>query len=127
MDENEISREILDAALKIHQKLGPGLLESVYEGVLAFELERKGLRVARQVPVSIEYETLLFERAFLIDLLVDEKVVVELKAAEELAPVHKRQLLTYVRLRKLKLGMLINFGAATLKEGVMRVVNGLPD
>ncbi|MBV8062872.1 MAG: GxxExxY protein [Nevskia sp.] len=127
MDENEISREILDAALKIHQKLGPGLLESVYEGVLAYELERRGLQVLRQVPVSVEYETLRFENAFRIDLLVNEKVVVELKAVEEFALVHKRQVLTYVRLRKLKLGLLINFGAATLKEGVARVVNGLPD
>jgi GxxExxY protein len=127
MDENEISREIVDAALKIHQKLGPGLLESVYEGVLAFELERKGLRVLKQVPVAVQYETLYFENAFRIDLLVNEKVVVELKVVEELAAVHKKQLLTYVRLSKLKLGLLINFGAATLKEGVVRVVNGLPD
>jgi len=125
MEENEISGEILDASIKIHQKLGPGLLESVYEGVLAFELERRGLRVLRQVPVAVEYETLLFENAFRIDLLVNEKVVVEVKAVEELAPVHKRQLLTYVRLRNLRLGLLINFGAATLKEGFVRVANGL--
>jgi GxxExxY protein len=124
MEENEISGEILDASIKIHQKLGPGLLESVYEGVLAFELERRGLRVLRQVSVTVEYETLLFENAFRIDLLVNEKVVVELKAVEELAPVHKRQLLTYVRLRNVKLGLLINFGAATLKEGFVRVANG---
>jgi GxxExxY protein len=127
MDENEISREIVDAAFKIHQKLGPGLLESVYEGVLAFELDRRDLKVLKQVPVSLEYESLVFENAFRIDLLVNEKVVVELKAVEELAPVHKKQALTYVRLSKVKLGLLINFGAATFKEGVVRVANGLSE
>ncbi len=127
MDENELSRQIVDAAFKVHQSLGPGLLESVYELVLAFELERRGLEVSRQVPVSFEYEGRLFENGFRMDLLVEGKVVVELKSVEELAPVHKKQVLTYIRLSNLRLGLLINFGAATLKNGVVRLVNGLPE
>jgi GxxExxY protein len=127
MDENEIATQIIDAAFKIHQKLGPGLLESVYETILAFELERRGLQVQRQLPVALEYESLVFESAFRIDLLANEKVIVEVKALEELAPVHRRQLLTYLRLRQLKLGLLINFGSAIFKQGIVRMVNGLPE
>ena len=127
MDENEISREIVDAAFKIHQNLGPGLFESVYETVLAYELERRGLKVSRQVAVALEYEGLVVENAFRIDLLVGEKVVVELKVVDELAPVHRKQVLTYLRLRKLKLGLLVNFGVATFKDGVVRLVNGLQE
>ena len=127
MDENEISREIVDAAFKIHQNLGPGLFESVYETVLAYELERRGLKVSRQVAVALEYEGLVVENAFRIDLLVDEKVVVELKVVDELAPVHRKQVLTYLRLRELKLGLLVNFGVATFKDGVVRLVNGLQE
>jgi len=127
MNENDISRQIVDAALKVHRDLGPGLLESVYETVLAFELERRGLEVLTQVPVSFEYEGRIFENGFRIDLLVDGKVVVELKSVEEVAAVHKKQVLTYIRLSKLRLGLLINFGAATLKEGITRLVNGLSE
>jgi GxxExxY protein len=127
MDENEIAKQIVDAAFKIHQKLGPGLLESVYETILGFELERKGLQVQRQLPVALEYESLVFESAFRIDLLVNEKVIIEVKALEELAPVHSRQLLTYLRLRQLKLGLLINFGSAIFKQGIVRMVNGLSE
>jgi GxxExxY protein len=127
MDENGIAREIVDAALKIHKDLGPGLLESVYEMVLTYELERRGLSVLRQVPISVEYEGRIFEEGFRIDLLVGGKVVVELKSVEAASAVHKKQVLTYVRLAKLRLGLLINFGSATLKGGVTRIVNGLPD
>ena len=94
MDENEIARHIVDAAYHIHRKLGPGLLESVYETVLAFEIEKRGLTVKRQVPVSIEYEGIRFEEGFRADLIVEDKVIVELKSVENVSPVHKKQLLT---------------------------------
>jgi len=127
MTENEIAREIVDAALKVHRALGPGLLESVYEIVLAYELERRGLRVMRQVPVSVQYENLVIDGGFRADLIVERKVIVELKSVERTAPVHKKQTLTYVRLAGLRLGLLVNFGAALMKDGITRLVNGLED
>lgn len=123
---DDITGEIVDAALKIHQGLGPGLLESVFESVLARALERRGLKVERQKLISFEYDGMLFEEGFRVDLLVEERVVVELKSVETLAPVHSKQLLTYLRLMDLPVGLLINFGAATLKEGLHRIVNKLP-
>lgn len=120
---DRLTGEIVDAAYRIHTKLGPGLLESVYEAVLARSLEQRGLKVERQKPVPIEFDGLRFDEGFRIDLLVDDRVVVELKSVEQLAPVHSKQLLTYIRLLDLRVGLLINFGAATLKEGVRRVVN----
>ena len=126
-DPNEITGIIIDAALKVHTGLGPGLLESVYEMVLAKELERRGLLVERQKPISIEFDGMHFQDAFRADLLVEGTVVVELKSVEKIAPVHGKQLLTYLRLMNLPLGLLLNFGAATLKEGLQRVVNGMPD
>ena len=122
-DIDEITGEIVDAAYKLHTRLGPGLLESVYEAVLARQLERRGLFVERQKPVSFEFDGMNFDEGFRVDLLVEGRVVVELKSVETLAPVHSKQLLTYLKLLNLQVGLLINFGAATLKEGLHRVVN----
>lgn len=123
METDDITGTVIDSALAIHRELGPGLLESVYETVLARELERRGLRVERQVPIRIEYDGLIFEEGFRADLVVEGRVVVELKSVEQLAPVHSKKLLTYLRLMKLEVGLLINFNNATLKEGLRRVVN----
>lgn len=114
----EISGVVVDAAFHVHQQLGPGLLESVYEVVLARSLERRGLRVERQKAVAFEFDGLRFDDGLRVDLLVNEVLVVELKSVETLAPVHYKQLLTYLRLLHLPLGILVNFGAATFKEGV---------
>lgn len=125
--ENEISREIVDAAYKVHTRLGPGLLESVYETVLVHELTDKGMQVERQVPIAIRYDSLVFEIGFRADLLVDGLVIVELKSCEKVLPVHKKQVLTYIRLADKRLGLLLNFGAPRIKDGITRIVNGLPD
>ena len=122
---DDITGAIVDAAIKIHIELGPGLLESVYEAVLARALERRGFHVERQKVIRFEYDGMVFEEGFRTDLIVDARVVVELKSVEKLAPVHSKQLLTYLRLMNLSVGLLINFGAATLKEGLHRVVNNL--
>ncbi len=123
---DEITGAVVDASVKIHKELGPGLLESVYEVILARELERRGFDVERQRLISFEYDGMFFEEGFRIDLLVDRRVVVELKSVEMLAPVHSKQLLTYLRLMDMHVGLLINFGEATLKDGLRRIVNGLP-
>jgi GxxExxY protein len=123
MDIDEITGLVVDAALKIHRGLGPGLLESVYEVVLARELIRRGVQVERQRAVSFEFDGMLFADGLRVDLLVGGCVVVELKSVERFAPVHAKQLLTYLRLMNLPVGLLINFGAATLREGLKRVVN----
>jgi len=122
---DDITGAIVDAAMKIHVDLGPGLLESVYEAVLARALENRGLRVERQRVIRFEYDGVVFEEGFRTDLLVEGRVVVEIKSVEKLAPVHSKQVLTYLRLMNLPVGLLINFGAATLKEGLRRVVNNL--
>ena len=127
MSINEITAAIVDAALQIHKDLGPGLLESVYEAVLAKKLEARGLRVERQKPLRFEYDDLVFDEGFRMDLLVEDQVVVELKSVEQTAPVHKKQLLTYLKLAKRPAGLLINFGGATLKEGITRVINAPED
>ena len=124
MTENEIARQILDAAFAVHTKLGPGLLESVYEVALAHELRKKKLSVERQVPMPIVYDGIRFEEAFRIDLLVGSKVIVELKSVECLSRLHAKQLLTQLRLASLKLGLLMNFGQHHLKDGIKRVING---
>jgi GxxExxY protein len=108
MDDNEIAKEIVDAAYQVHRKLGPGLLESVYQTVLAFHLEKRGLNAERQVPVPIVYEGISFNEGFRADLIVEDKVIVELKSLEKVAPVHKKQLLTYLRLTDKRLGLLLN-------------------
>ena len=123
---DDITGAIIVASINIHKELGPGLLESVYEIVLARELERRRFQVERQKPISFEYDGLFFEEGFRVDLLVEGRVVVELKSVENLAPVHSKQLLTYLRLMHLPVGLLINFNAATLREGLHRVVNKLP-
>lgn len=120
-----ITEKIIGSSIKLHQTLGPGLLESVYELILARDLERAGLQVERQRPVSFEYDGLWFDDAFRVDLFVEGTIVVELKSVETLAPVHSKQLLTYLRLLNLPVGLLLNFGAATLKDGLHRVVNHL--
>jgi iron complex transport system substrate-binding protein len=122
---DEITGDIVDAALKIHKELGPGLLESVYEAVLARSLEKRGFQVERQKVIRFEYDGIVFDEGFRVDLLVEAKVIVELKSIEKLGPVHGKQVLTYLRLSHLPVGLLINFGAATLKEGLKRIVNDL--
>lgn len=125
--ENEVARQIVDAAYKIHTTLGPGLLESVYQAVLPHELGERGLSVRSEVPISIRYNNMQFDVGFRADLLVDDLVIVELKSVEHTAPVHNKQVLTYVRLANLRLGLLINFGAVRIKDGIARLVNRLPD
>jgi GxxExxY protein len=127
MTENDISREIVDTAFQVHTKLGPGLLETVYEVIMAHELKKRGMHVERQMPVPIVYEDLKFEEGFRADLVVNGLVVIELKSVDKLAKVHKKQLLTYLRLMDRKLGLLVNFGENLIKDGISRVVNGLDD
>jgi len=124
-DLNLISGKIVDAAFHIHSALGPGLLESVYEVILARELEKRGLQVERQKPVPIVFDGLRFDEGFRADLIVENCVVVELKSVEEIARVHAKQLLTYLRLLDFRLGRLINFGAPVIKNGIRRIVNRL--
>jgi GxxExxY protein len=127
MHENDISKEIVDAAVKIHKALGPGLLESVYEVILAHELRKRGFTVDRQVPIPIHWDGMQFQEGFRADLLVQGKVIVEIKAVERVLPVAKAQTLTYLRLANKRLGLLLNFGEILLKDGITRVVSGLED
>jgi iron complex transport system substrate-binding protein len=119
----EISAEVVDTAFHLHKDLGPGLLESVYEVVLAKMIENRGLTVERQKIIPIQYGGLKFDEGFRADLLVENSLLIELKSVEHLSPVHGKQVLTYLRLLHLPLGLLINFGAPTFKEGIKRVVN----
>ena len=123
MELEELARIAVDCGFKVHTGLGPGLLESVYEVVLAHTLTQRGLRVQRQYPVPIMFEGITFDEGFRADLLVEERLLIELKSVEQLAPVHSKQVLTYLRLLNLLLGLLINFGAPTFKEGIKRIVN----
>jgi GxxExxY protein len=125
MTENEIATVILDAAFKIHRTLGPGLLESVYQATLDFELQKRGLRVVQQVGLPVYYEDIKLELGFRVDLIVADKVIIEIKSVEALAPVHRKQLRTYLRLMNLRLGLLLNFNVELMKKGIQRVVNGL--
>jgi len=127
MRENEIAKVVVDVAYQIHFRLGPGLLESVYEAVMLYEIRKHGLQVDSQVPIPVVWESVKLEVGFRADLIVERKVVVELKSVELIAPVHKKQLLTYLRLADCRLGLLINFGAELIKNGISRVVNNLPD
>ena len=122
--DNKITENIVDTAIKIHMKLGPGLLESVYESVLAHDLVKRGYEVKRQVPIQIQYDGVQFDEGFRADLIVDDKVILELKSVEKVHPVHKKQLLTYLKLSEKKVGLLLNFGEALMKDGIHRVVNG---
>ena len=125
MTENEIAKQIVDVAFKIHTTLGPVLLESVYETVMSYELQKRGLRVRRQQAIPVVYEDVRMDLGFRADLIMGSKVVVEIKSVEALAPVHKKQLLTYLRLMDKRLGLLINFNVELIKHGISRVVNGL--
>lgn len=125
--ENEIAKIVVDAAMKVHRTLGPGLLESVYERVLEYELKSRGLSVERQKPIPVTYENLRIEDSFRADMIVENKVILELKSVERLEKVHKKQLLTYIKLADMRLGLLINFGAPLLKDGLVRMVNGLEE
>ncbi len=127
MTENEIAKIVVDAAYKVHKALGPGLFESVYEACLVYELKKRGLKVLRQEPIAIEWDSLKFEEGFRADAVVEDLVILELKSLEQVARVHKKQLLTYLRLANKRLGLLINFGAELIKDGISRVVNGLPE
>jgi len=127
MNIEELSTIVVDCAYKLHIEAGPGLLETVYEVVLAKMLEERGLRVKRQVPVPINLMGLAFDEGFHTDLLVDDLLLIELKSVENLAPVHSKQVLTYLRLLNLPVGLLINFGAATFKEGCKRIVRNHKD
>lgn len=120
---DEISAIVVDEAIGIHRELGPGLFETVYETILAGRLEARGLKVARQVPVPLEYDGKFFDAAFKIDILVEGSLVLEIKAVEQLGKAHARQLLTYLRLLKQPVGLLLNFSGATMKEGIRRMVN----
>ena len=127
MSENEIGRVVVDAAIAVHRALGPGLLESVYEAVLADELVERGLTVARQVIIPIFYKEKQIDEGYRADILVEDRVVLELKSIEAIRDVHKKQLLTYLKLSGKTLGFLLNFGEVLMKKGIVRVVNGLPE
>jgi GxxExxY protein len=125
MSENELAKVIVDLCLKIHKKLGPGLLESVYEAAFVYELNKLGINVKQQVEVPVMYDQVKMDLGFRADLLVANKVIIELKSVETLMPVHEKQLLTYLKLANMKLGLLINFNENLIKNGTVRIVNGL--
>ena len=127
MTENEIGKIVVDASLKIHKALGPGLLEIVYEVILEHELENRGLKVKRQVPISIKYEGIEFQEGFRADIIIEDKVIVELKSVENVTGTHKKQVQTYLKLTGRKLGFLLNFNTHLMKNGIIRIVNGLEE
>jgi len=127
MTENELSKVVVDVAFQIHTSLGPGLLESVYQKVMAYELRKRGLNVEEEVPLPVVWDDVKLEVGFRVDLFVNRKLIIELKSVERVAPVHKKALLTYLRLTDCKLGLLVNFGEELMKTGISRVVNGLSD
>ena len=125
MNENQIAAAVVDAAFKIHTTLGPGLLESVYQATLSYELEKRGLSVRQQVGLPVYYEALKLEIGYRVDMIVGDNVIIEIKSVEALALVHRMQLLTYLRLANFRLGLLINFNEERVRDGIHRVVNGL--
>jgi GxxExxY protein len=127
MHENDIAREVVDAAYHIHSKLGPGLLESVYRTILMWELKKRGFAVDKEVPIPLVWDNIHFEESFKADLIVECKLIVETKSISAMHSVRKRQLLTYLRLTNCRLGLLINFGEERVKDGISRVVNGLTE
>jgi GxxExxY protein len=127
MSENELARIVVDVAYQIHRRLGPGLLESAYQAIMAYELRQRGLHVETEVPIPVVWGDVQLEIGFRVDLWVERLLLVELKSIDALVPVHKKQMLTYLRLTDTRLGLLINFGAELIKEGIVRLVNGLPD
>ena len=124
MNENEIGFIIVDTAVHLHQELGPGLFENVYEVILTKLLAKKGLAIQRQVSIPIEFKGEHFDEGFWVDLFVEGKVIIELKSVEKITPVHKKQLLTYLKLTNTKLGFILNFGEEVMKDGINRVING---
>jgi len=127
MTENQIAKTVVDAAYKVHLALGPGLLESVYEVILAHELRKRGLKVERQKSIPIKYDGMTFEEGFRADLVVEDKVICELKSVQQESRVFKKVVLTQLRLTGLRLGLLVNFGADRIGDGISGIVNGLPD
>jgi GxxExxY protein len=127
LHENQIAKEVVDVAFHIHTRLGPGLLESVYETILAYEIRKRGFRVERQLPVPVVWDNVQFDEGYRFDLLVEGKVLVEVKSIEAVAPVHKKQVLTYLRLLEKRLGLLINFNEELIRNGISRIVNGLQE
>jgi GxxExxY protein len=127
LTENEIGRMVVDSALAVHRELGPGLLETVYEVILAHELGQRALRVERQVPIPLEFRGVKFDEAFRADIVVDGKVILEIKSIEQVTRAHKKQLQTYLRLTGYKLGFLLNFGETLMRNGITRAVNGLEE
>ena len=125
MNENELSAIIVDCCYRIHRKLGPGLLETVYEEVLCYELLRAGFQYKRQAGIPVYYDDLKMELGFRADIIVEDKVIIEIKSVESIAPVHKKQLLTYLKLTNMKLGLLVNYNEALIKNGIVRIVNNL--
>ena len=125
MSENEISKVLVDIFLKVHRELGPGLLESVYEEAICHELTKRNISFTRQEVINVIYDTVKMEMGFRADIIVENKVIVELKSVEIIAPVHPKILLTYLRLTKLKLGLLVNFNVPLIKNGISRIVNNL--
>ena len=124
MTENEIAKLIVDASIQIHKELGPGLLETIYEVLLKHELESRDLKVDRQIPIPINYKGIKFQQGFKADLIVEDKVIIELKSVETISKAHKKQVLTYLKLTDKKLGFLLNFGEALMKDGITRLING---
>ena len=124
MNESEIGRIVVDCAIRVHMGLGPGLLENVYEVLLSHQIQGTGLYVQRQVPISIEFHGIRFDEGFRADMIVERKVILELKSVESISKAHKKQVLTYLRLTGLKLGYLLNFGEWLMKDGIFRIVNG---
>ena len=125
MNENELSKIIVDACYKIHVKLGPGLLETVYETILYYELTKLGLKVEKQKPLPLLWDELKMDVGFRADLIVEDKVIIEIKSVEQIAPVHGKQVLTYLKITNCKLGLLINFNETLIKNGISRIVNNL--
>jgi GxxExxY protein len=125
MNENDISKILVDCCFKVHTELGPGLLESVYEEVLSYEIIKRGLNLERQKGIPVVYDNLRMEIGFRADIIVENKVIIELKSIEAIAPVHSKQLLTYLKLTGMKLGLLVNFNEALIKDGIKRIVNNL--
>jgi GxxExxY protein len=127
MHENDYAKIVVDVAYQIHRTLGPGLLESVYHEIMVYELRTRGMAIKSREPVPVFWQDVKLDIGFEADAIVDDKLVLEFKSVEEVAPVHKKQLLTYLRLTNCRLGLLINFGAELIKDGIFRVANGLTD
>jgi GxxExxY protein len=127
MTENELGTIIVDSAIAVHRELGPGLLESVYEAALTYELRTRGLKAERQVPIPIKYKGIEFDEGFRADIFVEDRVIIELKSAERVTAAHRKQIQTHIRLAERKLGYLLSFGEALMKDGITRAVNGLEE